>query len=150
MAQNPNISSDPDQPLKAVDPVVGIRVIVQSYFRGDFIALKEGEVSLVESQDEAFIFDHVADDIPGQIHRLNRETGDYWIAVPLDPEDALERCDGCRELFAVTSIVWDGKKDFSCRICHRKTETKAFQQEHAFHPGEQFQVKPTFPSSPQA
>jgi hypothetical protein len=145
----PETNSDPDQPLKAVDPVVGIRVLVQSYFRGDFIALNEGVISLVESQDDAFIFDHVADDIPGQIHRLNKETGDYWIAIPIDPEDALERCDGCHELFAVTSIHWDGKKLFNCRICQRKTETQIYQRGNIYSPGETFQLKPEFPNSPQ-
>ncbi len=115
-------------PLKAVDPVVGVRVMVQSYFRGNYIVLKDGEVSLTDSSDDAFIFDYVADDIPGQIHTLNSETGDYWIALPLDPADALERCDGCRELFAVPSIFWDGEKNFGCRICRRKEETQVFQK----------------------
>ena len=147
--QTPQTNFDPDQPLKAVDPVIGIRVIVQSYFRGDYIALNEGVISLVESQDTAFVFDHVADDIPGQIHRLNKETGDYWIAIPLDPEDALQRCDGCHELFAVTSILWDGGKSFACRICQRKTETQVYQKGHIYNPGSSFQLKPQFPSSPQ-
>jgi hypothetical protein len=146
----PDTISDGDQPLKAVDPVVGVRVMVQSYFRSDYIALDEGAISLVESPDMAFVFDYVADDIPGQIHRLNRETGDYWIAIPLDPEDALERCDGCRELFAVTSIFWNGKTYFACRICQRKEETQLYQKARIYNPGEAFQLKPQFPSSPQA
>lgn len=108
--------------LKAVDPVVGIRVVVQSYFRGDYITLKEGEVSLTEIMEEAFVFDYVADEIPTQIYRLNKETGDYWIALPLDQEDAMERCDDCVELFAVTSIIWDGKQRFACRICEAATK----------------------------
>lgn len=115
-------------PLKAVDPVIGVRVVVQSYFRGNYIAMNNGEVSLADTMDNAFIFDYVADDIPGQIANLNQETGDYWIALPLDAVDALERCDGCHELFSVPSLFWDGQKNFSCRICRRKEETQIFQQ----------------------
>jgi len=124
----PETSQDVTLPLKAVDPVVGIRVVVQSYFRGNYIALNSGEVSLADSMDEAFTFDYVADDIPGQIANLNEETGDYWIALPLDPADALERCDGCHELFSVPSVFWDGQRHFACRICRRKEETQIFQQ----------------------
>ncbi|HEY1170919.1 MAG TPA: hypothetical protein VGH19_06070 [Verrucomicrobiae bacterium] len=115
-------------PLKAVDPVVGVQVVVQSYFRGNFIVMKDGQVGLTEVMDDAFIFDYVADDIPGQIAELNAETGDYWIALPLKPSDALEVCDGCHEPFAVPSIFWDGQKHFTCRVCRRKEETQIYQK----------------------
>lgn len=124
----PESSPDLTLPLKAVDPVLGVRVVLQSYYRGNYIAMNQGEVSLVDLMDDAFVFDYVADDIPGQVHVLNAETGDYWIALPLDPSDALERCDGCHELFAVPSIFWDGLKHFTCRICRRKEETQIYQK----------------------
>jgi len=124
----PDPSPDVTLPLKAVDPVIGVRVVVQSYFRGNYIAMNAGEVSLVDSMDDAFVFDYVADDIPGQIANLNEETGDYWIALPLDPADALERCDGCHELFSVPSVFWDGQRHFACRICRRKEETQIYQK----------------------
>lgn len=123
-----NTSSDEIWPLKPVDPVVGVRVVVQSYFRGDFILLKDGEAGLTPHLDQAFVFDYVGDDVPAQIHTLNAETGDHWLALPLNPADALERCDGCMELFAVTSIHWDGKTNFACRICRRKEETQIYQR----------------------
>lgn len=126
--QPPDPSPDLTQPLKAVDPVIGVRVVLQSYYRGNYILLKDGEVSLTELMEDAFVFDYVADDIPGQIHNLNTETGDYWIALPLDPGDALERCDDCRELYAVPSIFWDGLHHYACRICRRKEETRIFQK----------------------
>lgn len=124
----PEPTTDESLPLKAVDPVIGVRVVVQSYLRGNFIAMKDGEASLAEIMDDAFVFDYVADDIPGQIHTLNQETGDYWIAMPLDPADALERCDDCRELYAVPSIYWDGVQHYACRICRRKEETQIYQK----------------------
>jgi hypothetical protein len=102
--------------LQPVDPVTGIQVVLRSVDNEMLVTQSDGGFAYTDQLGQAIVFDLVADDVLRSIYEIQKNLGHIWVAWPLRVEDALERCDGCGNCFAVDKVMMRDWQ-FVCAKC---------------------------------
>jgi hypothetical protein len=83
---------------------------------GRYVAGHEAGWLLTDDSTRARVFDFVGDRIAEQLQNLQRSSGATWVAVPVDPREGYEICDGCGQRLMAFKIFFDGER-FLCPEC---------------------------------
>ncbi len=96
----------------------GIKVLLRT-LDGRYLAGEPEAWSFTPISSEARVFSYIADRIPEQLERLERDHGLVLLAVPVDPHDRYETCDRCGSRMLAFRAFFDGH-EYLCPEC-RKT-----------------------------
>jgi hypothetical protein len=92
---------------------------------GDVLALIDGKWAFTPDRSQARIFDYLGDDVPALLKQASRDFGVLWIARPIGPWLASEKCDDCGRSIPATQAHFDGSH-FHCPSClSRHLQSKA-------------------------
>jgi hypothetical protein len=83
---------------------------------GDFLALIDGEWQFTPDPSQAHILDYLGDDVPARLKQARHDLGVLWIARPIGPQLASEKCDDCGRTIPPTQTHFDGSR-FHCPSC---------------------------------
>jgi hypothetical protein len=84
---------------------------------GYFLGLIDGQWGFSPDPSSALIFDYHTDDLAAVLRQAQRDHGITWIAHPVDPKLAIEKCDECHcTILHHTDAHFDGSR-FRCSSC---------------------------------
>jgi hypothetical protein len=91
---------------------------------GEFLTLIDGGWAFTSDRSQAHIFDYIGDDVPARLKQAHRDLGVLWIARPIGPQLANEKCDDCGRTIPPTQAHFDGSR-FHCPSClSRRLQSK--------------------------
>ena len=83
---------------------------------GEFLATEDGHWVFTDERTRAMVFDYIADTVPQKIEMVQRMYRLVLKAVPLDPGEFFEFCDGCNRISIPLDFFFDGIQ-FLCPNC---------------------------------
>ncbi len=99
----------------------GIKVLLRT-LDGRYLTGQPEAWSFTPFSAEARVFSYIADRIPEQLERLERDHGLVLLAVPVDPHDRYETCDRCGSRMLAFRAFFDGH-EYLCPECRKLSPT---------------------------
>ena len=89
---------------------------------GQYLAGTATHWQFTDDRTRARVFDYTADRVAEMISLVRKTEGTVWVAVKLDPREALEFCDRCGCRLEAWQAFFDGSQ-FFCRTCRQQAAT---------------------------